>query len=252
MLTTIGSFVDADLVVYITDICVILLGFMYAMTVLKPDLVYDPPDGKYIKATAVLIVFYAFVSMFAVNAFMPLVYSQEYIAELTASNAVTPSFRLLFTNIVLAPITEELLYRRYLYGVLSEIGKKRAFVISTIFFALSHVTPLHICAAVFGGILFCAIYARTYQLKYSIAAHILFNLVATCIVYIPYPAFMYTVWWSITLLALFVAGLVYWVKIDPDVDFRKKHKELTEEQKRDREEIARIVDSVMAEHNSKD
>ena len=84
----------------------------------------------------------------------------------------------LLTGVMLAPITEELLFRAGMYTYIrAKFDKRVALVISTLIFALAHFyMPLDFLSCVLAGVVFAIIYDKTGNIWYSIVAHALCNL----------------------------------------------------------------------------
>ncbi|HLH12487.1 MAG TPA: CPBP family intramembrane glutamic endopeptidase [Methylovirgula sp.] len=95
-----------------------------------------------------------------------------------------PSFVLLFfLAVVLAPITEELLFRGWIYTSLrSSLGLWPAVILSAAFFGLAHYESTHLYAlAVFPlGLALAAIRERSGSVKASMLFHAFNNLIAVC------------------------------------------------------------------------
>jgi membrane protease YdiL (CAAX protease family) len=88
-------------------------------------------------------------------------------------------FSLLFTLVVVAPVTEELLFRGViLRGLLGRFSTKWALVISAGLFAVMHQNPWQAGPAFFLGLLFGWYYLRTQSLWPCIAGHALNNLLS--------------------------------------------------------------------------
>jgi len=79
--------------------------------------------------------------------------------------------------IVGAPIMEEIVFRKVLFGSLSTVtGQIGAAVISSVLFSLAHADG-HFILYAFIGLLFCWLYRQTGRIQTSIMAHILMNAV---------------------------------------------------------------------------
>lgn len=85
---------------------------------------------------------------------------------------------------VLTPMTEELLFRRVLFGLLRPLGMWAALVLASLIFASAHLF-LHGFPALFGlGAIFQYIYLRSGNLSASVLAHALFNCIALTLVFL--------------------------------------------------------------------
>ncbi len=249
------TFIDTPVyAILVADIVAAILGGAYINTVLKGDIILDTPNKKFLIWTLAVIVLYCFVSMFTSNFILKNFYSPSALARFTAASSGggdTKGYIIsCCISIFLAPVVEEMIYRRLLYGTLSQWGHTRALLISSAAFAISHGTMVHLYAALFAGILFCHIYAKSQKLRYPIAAHALFNALTMCITLIPYPDFVNQAWWSVTLNSIFFMAMIMYFDVDASDKQKAKRIEQTEEEKRRREETRRIVDEVMSEYHN--
>lgn len=212
LLTAIPIFIDTNEYALLTaKLVTILLGSVYTMTVLNDKSKWrETPKPKFLAATAVLVVFFAFTATLVVNAVSGYMLTGQGVN--TGSESAHPVL-LAIISIFITPIAEEIVYRRFLYGVLAPSNEVRALIISTAVFALSHGALLHVAAAFFGGLIFCRIYRKTGKLRYSIAAHILYNFTAYFIVYIPYPDFIFDIRVTIILICAFLAYMLAWFQM---------------------------------------
>ena len=97
---------------------------------------------------------------------------QNPLQELTdASNVV---ITVLFVCI-LAPIFEEIFFRKIVCDRLLPLGEGYAVFVSAVFFGLIHQNLYQFAYAFFTGALFAFVYVKTGKLKYSIFYHMLFN-----------------------------------------------------------------------------
>ena len=78
---------------------------------------------------------------------------------------------------ILAPILEEILFRKIICDKLLPLGEGYAIVISAAIFGLGHGNFYQFAYAFFLGIIFALIYVKTGKLRYSIGYHMIFNLV---------------------------------------------------------------------------
>lgn len=76
---------------------------------------------------------------------------------------------------ILAPISEELLWRHGVYRILSHYGFIPAAFISSLLFALMHTGTAGLCYAFFSGIIFCILYELTKSPILPILLHIFNN-----------------------------------------------------------------------------
>lgn len=82
----------------------------------------------------------------------------------------------LFALSIVAPLTEELLFRGViLNGFLDNYGVKKAIIISALLFGVFHLNPWQFMSALMAGVLFAWWFIRTYNLSICIAGHAIFN-----------------------------------------------------------------------------
>lgn len=96
------------------------------------------------------------------------------VPDLGAAPLESPT--LLLSIGVLAPVFEELLYRRHLLGALSaRLGAPTALVLSSLAFALPHATPWPILGSFLVGLGLGAAYLRGRSVRVCIAIHVGLN-----------------------------------------------------------------------------
>ncbi|MCL6589377.1 MAG: CPBP family intramembrane metalloprotease [Firmicutes bacterium] len=85
-------------------------------------------------------------------------------------------FGVIFTLLVIAPITEELFFRGViLNGFLSRYGISKSIILSGILFGVFHLNPSIIPGAIIGGIIFAWIAIKENSLVLPIIGHIVYN-----------------------------------------------------------------------------
>lgn len=79
---------------------------------------------------------------------------------------------------IIGPIIEEILFRGIVYNKLKEFNStKKAMIISTIIFALSHSSYIDIIYTLVIGYIFVTIYEKTNNLKYPLIMHMSANII---------------------------------------------------------------------------
>ncbi len=91
---------------------------------------------------------------------------------------------IIFTVFV-APIAEEIIYRKMLLTPLRVLGDVPAVVVGALIFGLAHGNFDQFCYSFFGGIIFGLTAIRFGSIKYSVALHIIHNLIVTAVTYLP-------------------------------------------------------------------
>ena len=107
-----------------------------------------------------------------------------------------------FFVVIAAPIIEELIFRYYLFGPLSKKNIALAFIITSLGFGLIHMFSSFASYAaggelsdllndlktlpdyVIAGAIFCFIYHKSKHITYSICAHMIYNFIATMMIFI--------------------------------------------------------------------
>lgn len=84
-------------------------------------------------------------------------------------------------TVILAPVYEEIIFRKIIGGKLLKYGQGVAIVISSIMFGLFHGNLNQFFYAFFLGMLLAFIYVKTGNIKYSIIVHMMLNAVGTVI-----------------------------------------------------------------------
>ena len=87
---------------------------------------------------------------------------------------------LLFT-VILAPVLEEIFFRKLVCDRLTPLGEGYAVVLSSAFFALCHGNFFQLFYAFFVGCFFSFIYVKTGKLRYSMIMHVAVNFIGTVI-----------------------------------------------------------------------
>lgn len=81
------------------------------------------------------------------------------------------------TTVVIAPVMEELMFRKYLVDRLVPYGQKTAVILSGVLFGLFHGNFYQFFYATALGMIFAYIYSSTGRIRYNIILHMLINIV---------------------------------------------------------------------------
>ena len=79
------------------------------------------------------------------------------------------------TTVILAPIGEEIIFRRMLYGILLPCGTVKALLLSAFLFSIIHFFPAGICGLFFLALFLQLLYLHTGNIRCPIQAHMFFN-----------------------------------------------------------------------------
>lgn len=88
----------------------------------------------------------------------------------------------LLIQVIVAPLTEELVFRRLLIDRMRVYGEKMAVVASALMFALYHCNLSQLFYAAALGLVFGYLYLRTSRLRYGAALHMCLNLIGSIVV----------------------------------------------------------------------
>ncbi len=80
-----------------------------------------------------------------------------------------------FTTVLIAPVMEELMFRKYLIDRMVPYGQKTAVIISGLFFALFHGNFYQFFYAWILGMVFAWLYSSTGNIRYNIMMHMMVN-----------------------------------------------------------------------------
>ncbi len=83
--------------------------------------------------------------------------------------------------VIIAPIVEELLFRKLLIDRMHSFGEKRAVILSALMFGLFHGNFTQMFYAFFLGLVFGYVYLRSGRLRYSIGLHMIINFMGSVI-----------------------------------------------------------------------
>jgi len=95
---------------------------------------------------------------------------------LAEAETLTLLFAMVFATVILAPVTEELLFRGCLYRFLkARLSLAAALLVSGVLFSIVHVNPLSLLPLFFLGVVLAYAYERTGSIKVPILIHGIFN-----------------------------------------------------------------------------
>lgn len=134
----------------------------------------------------------------------------KYVPGASAEQKQSNSVAAIIMVLVIAPVSEELMFRGFVYGSMRAARYKviAAAAASSGLFALLHGTISQLVPTFLAGMLFCLIYEATGVVWYSVAGHSFYNLLALLSPYIALPSWMGSVWMAPVYIAVIV-GLLY-------------------------------------------
>lgn len=114
--------------------------------------------------------------------------------------------------VVMAPLFEELLYRKLLIDRICQFGDKTAILMSGILFGLSHGNFYQFFYAFGLGVIFAYIYLNTGRLRYTIALHAIVNFMGSIVaLYVAENEAVMNVY-GVFLLVAMILGIVFLFK----------------------------------------
>ena len=108
----------------------------------------------------------------------------------TLSDLITnsPIWVIIAIVVVIGPIVEELIFRKFLMDKLGAYGDRIAIVVSAVAFGLFHGNFYQIFYATFIGLILAYLYAKTSNIWYPIALHMIMNFIGSVL---PIPLMKY-------------------------------------------------------------
>lgn len=88
---------------------------------------------------------------------------------------------MLFTVVILAPLMEELVFRKQLLDRCAQYGEKTAMVFSALAFAMFHMNLFQFFYAFGMGLIFAYVYLRTRRLRYPVLMHMIINFMGSVV-----------------------------------------------------------------------
>ncbi len=110
--------------------------------------------------------------------------------------------------VIAAPICEELIFRRMVFRRLLPMGENFAIIMSALIFALFHSNLFQLFYAFALGVLFGCVVVKTGRIRYTIALHMLLNLLGSVVIYALQPFEFATNIFVALVYALMAVGLV--------------------------------------------
>lgn len=140
--------------------------------------------------------------------------------------------------VILAPIFEEIFYRKLIFDRIRTYGELPAILLCGILFGLIHGNFYQFFYAAAVGILFCYVYAKTGRIVYTIGLHMVLNFCGTILTealdralnsestrffYIGIALFILL---AVLFLLMGVLAILYWIKARPKVALEPTEKQL--------------------------
>jgi membrane protease YdiL (CAAX protease family) len=110
--------------------------------------------------------------------------------------------------VLIAPICEELIFRRILFRRLLPMGENFAILMSALAFSLFHCNLFQAVYAFALGVLFGCVIVKTGRLRYTVALHMILNFLGSVVVVLVTPYDTLSTIYYIVLMLLMLTGLV--------------------------------------------
>ena len=102
--------------------------------------------------------------------------------SLNSTVSTTPVWLIILLMVIVAPIVEELIFRKIIIDRLSVFGDRNAIIFSSVAFGLIHVNLYQFFYATALGFILGYVYTKTRNVKYSIFMHMLINFLGSVVV----------------------------------------------------------------------
>lgn len=110
--------------------------------------------------------------------------AQQVIQNLLESDSNLLFFLNSFLIVIVAPVTEEIFFRGFIYPYCkSKLGKWKGILLSALFFALAHASIWLFLPTFLGGVILAIIYERVKSLYSCILAHGVWNMIIVSLLY---------------------------------------------------------------------
>lgn len=195
LLLRITSLSQNDIVIYWT-ISSFIIGVFVTLLIMRPFMTFPKDErlevGNVITWT-ILGIFMAYGAQIVANLIQQAIFGVDVSSENTESiMAIAKAYPLfVIIPILSAPILEEILFRKILFGVLHErIGFMLSAIISSTVFSLIHDDLQHFLVYFAMGFVFAYLYAKTRRILVPILVHMTLNTVTVFVLFfelVPVP-----------------------------------------------------------------
>ena len=139
----------------------------------------EPGNGSKVTVTLLLVMLLVFICNYWSGEFFKLiglsVDETQPIAETLKEASLTEIILIGVTTIIFAPIGEEIVFRRMLYGILLQTGPLKALLLTSFLFSIAHFYLAGIPGLFFFALLLQLLYLNTRNLWCPIQLHVVFN-----------------------------------------------------------------------------
>ncbi len=167
-------------IVLMYGICMPLGMFILKKAGVKNPSVYEKMSGR----TFFIFLAVTFAAMYlgsvASNVINTLIYSasgRSSDIQIPGISNWTSAAMYFLTTVILAPVMEELFFRKYLLGSMTRYGERAALLMSALIFGLAHHSVAQMIYAFLGALVFGYIYLRSGKIRYTMIIHSIVNLI---------------------------------------------------------------------------
>lgn len=143
---------------------------------------------------------------------------EAYIAASEERFQRTDLFLILFSLVVIAPLSEEIIFRGYMLSrLLTQFSEKTAIIMSAVIFALCHTDPIWIVYALIMGLFLAKVSILEDNIFYSLVLHAGFNLPSVIIIFLQMFGWTDNLFFENKILILFygiiaLLGILIWLQ----------------------------------------
>ncbi len=145
--------------------------------------------------------------------------------QMVASNS---RFTVILFGAIIAPILEELVFRKVFYDKTAQYGERVYIIISAFCFAMFHVNFLQIFYAFSLGAMFAYVYAKTRNVLYIIILHIIINSWGLVVAPIMTSNIVFAIIGSLVFYAIVITGFICLLNGLKKVEYRPAIVEIPE------------------------
>ncbi len=160
-----------------------LIGFPICVLIMK-QVPKDPMERRSLRVGEILIYIPILIMLLHLGSIIGMMVNQllSMVLGFPPRDILTESLEgvsipfMIITSVIAAPICEEVIFRRCLLDRLNRLGDAACVFLSGLFFAMIHGNFYQFFYAMLVGCMFAYIYLRTGKLRYTIALHMMINL----------------------------------------------------------------------------
>lgn len=205
-MTSPGALQNSDIQSLVTFVSVDLIGFAVFWLVVRNMPKYSLKREK----VSPVRLFIYFAVCFAVSVFGSVIGvvisevlsggdAQNYVSDLMEN----PGPFTVFDVVIFGPIAEEIICRKLVIDRTVQFGEKNAIIFSAVLFGLMHGNFYQVFYAFAIGLVFAYVYTRSGKIRYTIALHMIFNLVCGALPgLLPSETFFAALNWAFTALGI--------------------------------------------------